>query len=98
MAVMALMMIHMKTMLTVRVKQHWGGRNPSISIVASTIEIQPSLARNTTQMFTKGIFLKFSNLIELILSSGHQRSGMQKYNYSCFGIRQCIRLLFVLVE
>ena len=46
----------LKTMMTVGVKQHWGRRNPSISIVAPTIEIQPSLARNTTkQIFTKGI-------------------------------------------
>ena len=61
-----MMMIHIKTMLTVGVKQHWGRRNPSISIVAPTIEIQPVLARNTTkQMFTKAVLLLFSKLIEL---------------------------------
>ena len=67
MAVIALMMmILIKTMLTVGVKQHWGRRNPSISIVAPTIEIQPVLARNTTkQMFTKAVLLLFSKLIEL---------------------------------
>ena len=67
MTVIALMMmILIKTMLTVGVKQHWGRRNPSISIVAPTIEIQPVLARNTTkQMFTKAVLLLFSKLIEL---------------------------------
>ena len=39
----------LKTMMTVGEKRHWRKRNPSISIVAPTIGIQPSLARNTTK-------------------------------------------------